>query len=474
MNRTLHFLLKAPSLKVSTFLIICMITMLIFIGCGGNSDEGIPPLPPRSTACIDTQPLPRNFNTTSEIITRVVGDEFNTPAEEIIEQLYVFDDFVNLGNEFDAVDIIYDERLDITIIPINEQNNAFLEELQSMDIEIFVDYPVQPDFVPNDPLWDLQPNLMAGFPGSINAEEAWDIVQNPGEGITIAVLDTGINYNHPDLTDRNIGSLLLGGSFSSDGSITSVDFHGHGTHVASTIIEKHNNQLGATGIAFASTVAGIKVLPGNSINIAVGLIEACDDFGPIAADIVNMSLGTTTINSQGIKIGVPCTEIPVYQQAINFCISQNVLVVATAGNSSNVGLVVTNRQAPADCNGVISVASNRLDGSRAYYSTCGPWVDISAPGGDHSVDQNNDGRMDWIWQSTLTTAGDQPQEFTGFNGPKFEGTSMAAPHVTAAAALALQKGITPQDVLNELCRTSTKVNDPGTGCGVVNVYELVK
>ena len=205
----------------------------------------------------------------------------------------------------------------------------------------------------------------------------------------------------------------------------------HGTHVATTAVAPQNN-FGITGVAPAIGLIGIKVgysvgelcasivgdVP-NAVLYAAGLPNASGSVPETAADVINLSLGGRR-------------EDPDLMNAIQQAVAAGSIVVAAAGND---GAPV--RNFPAATDNVIAVGATDVLEEHAFYSSFYPEVDIAAPGGDTTVDQNGDGLPDGIVAGIASVNGSEFQAgLTGYNG-----TSMASPHV--AAGIALMKGIAP-------------------------------
>ncbi len=268
----------------------------------------------------------------------------------------------------------------------------------------------------NDPYLSYQWNL-----AQIGVEQAWGY--GTGLGVTVAVLDTGVRTGAPD----GIGRVASGYDFYNNDSDT-TDGNGHGTFVAGTIAQSTDNGVGVAGIAPDATILPVQVLSsqgyGDVTAIVNGIIWATDQ----GADVINMSLGTNYSTNT-------------LESACQYAYDNGVVVVAASGNeySSSVSY-------PARYDTVVAVGANRYDGTRAGYSNYGTGMDLVAPGGDLSKDQNSDGYADGILQETF--------ENNQWTYPFWEGTSMASPHVAATAALIIEQGIHDPDQVRDILNSS--------------------
>lgn len=295
---------------------------------------------------------------------------------------------------------------------------------------------------PNDPYYVYQWNLPA-----IQAPAAWDTTQ--GEGVIVAVVDTGIDFNAPDLANSR---RLPGYDFANEDT-DPTDDQGHGTHVAGTIAQSTNNGIGVAGVAYNSTLLPVKVLgssgQGSYEGIIQGIIYAVDQ----GADVINLSLAGRN-NSLAL------------QEAMQYAYNRGVVVVAAAGNSS--GPV----EYPAAFDDfVIAVGATGFDNSLAPYSNFGAQIDLVAPGGNIDVDQNNDGFADGILQQTFATSG------SGYSYRFFEGTSMASPHIAGVAALlrSLNPNLSPAQVEQILQQTARNLGQTDQfGAGLVQAGAAVQ
>ncbi|MCP4482092.1 MAG: PQQ-binding-like beta-propeller repeat protein [bacterium] len=269
--------------------------------------------------------------------------------------------------------------------------------------------------IPNDPYFANQWGLdntgqLGGTAGvDINALNAWDITTG-SEDVIIAVVDTGVDYNHGDLVDNiwvNIGEIPNNGidddgngkiddyngwDFANDAE-NSPDTHGHGTHCAGIIGAKGNNGIGITGVCWNVKIMALKCHSGGDFLTKTYLaIKYAVDNG---AKIISCSFGSSLYSY-------------IVNEAIQYARSKGCVVVAAAGNSNS-----SSYKYPAAYDGVVAVANTDDNDKKSRYSSYGSWIDISAPGTN-------------IY-STI------PNNKYGYK----TGTSMAAPMVAGLAGLLL-------------------------------------
>ena len=302
--------------------------------------------------------------------------------------------------------------------------------------------------VPNDQFYtetNFQWNL-----GKVQAETAWEITT--GAAVNVAVLDTGLAVVG---AIDGIGCVISGYDVvNSDNEPHDGD--GHGTHVSGTIAQATNNGTGVAGLAYGSCVMPVKVLgddgSGNFADIADGIYFAVDN----GAQVINMSLGTNA----RLKL----TSDPIMDPALEYAYTNGVTVVAASGNDGNR----RNVSYPAIHPRTIAVGATGLDNEVTGYSNKGTGLDIVAPGGNLSQDLNDDGWKDGILQETFIN--------NAWNYYFFEGTSMASPHVSAAAAMLIAAGTatTPDEVKSSLISYALDLGDAGydkvSGHGLLQIH----
>jgi serine protease len=312
--------------------------------------------------------------------------------------------------------------------------------------------------------------------------EAWDTTTGTFD-VIVAVVDTGILSNHPDLA----GQLVDGYDFVSDPS-SAGDGNGidpnpqdpgnalnagssnfHGTHVSGTVAARGNNGLGVAGTAYTSRVMPVRALgaggAGTSYDVSQAILFAAglpNDSGTVpqqAADIINLSLG-----------GGPFSQAT--QDLFNQVRAAGVMVVAAAGNEAS-----SLPAYPASYNGVISVSAVDAQRRLATYSNTGRHIDIAAPGGDNGADLNGDGYPDGV----LSTGGTNTVNGVNYVYSFLNGTSMAVPHVAGVLALmiSVNPDLTPADIDALLVRgdLSDDLGAPGRddqyGHGLINAQRAV-
>lgn len=197
---------------------------------------------------------------------------------------------------------------------------------------------------------------------AVKAPEAWALGYN-GTGRTVCVLDTGIDYSHPEFT-RNGGSVIVGSAnFVGDGHPDAQDGHGHGTHVAGTIAGQTNNSGSYIGVATGANLLVGRVLGDDGSGTTSGVINGVNWCVENGANVINLSLGS----SRGSR-----TE----QKAFDSAYNAGVLSVAASGNDGS------NRQIsyPAKYSSVVAVGAVDSNLVRASFSNAGKELELAGPG----------------------------------------------------------------------------------------------
>ncbi|MFW6022337.1 MAG: S8 family serine peptidase [Halanaerobiaceae bacterium] len=325
------------------------------------------------------------------------------------------------------------------------------EYREKNDVEwVEPNYIYYPTAIPDDHYYsNYQWNMR-----NMNMEAAWD-KSTGNESVTVAVIDTGIAANHPDLQ----GNLLQGADFVGGVKSYPIDSYNptdydptdetpyhqggsHGTHVAGIIGAIGNNDNGVAGVSWQLKILPIRGLTktgGTSWDIVESIYYAIDQ----EVDIINMSFGGN--------------HKSYYQhEAIKKALKEGITVIAATGNEGSQVYY------PAAHPETIAVGAVGQNNQKTAYSNYGPEVDLVAPGGNYG-------------ESIISTwgyyqDGEIKPEYTGMIG-----TSMAAPHVSGIAALLFSKGITdPQEIKDHLINNAIDLGEPGKddnyGHGIVDAF----
>src|SRR5436309_8446465 len=271
-----------------------------------------------------------------------------------------------------------------------------------------LDYVVQAQFVPNDPYYSAPyptshyGNISGWAPQFIGAQQAWDATLGDAS-IIIAIVDTGIDPNHPDLA----GKIVLAKNYVKGEKVS--DSFGHGTHVAGIAAARINNGTGIAGICGLCSLMSVKVLgaggSGLTSDVASGIIYATD----YGARVINLSLGSSS-------------RTTIIRDALDYALSNNALPVVAMGNaySDYVGDL-------AYWYSALSVGAVDQQGAKASFSNYGLQTDVTAPG-----------------VAVLSTMPTYPVTLNTQYGYKtsydaLSGTSMASPIVAGLAGLLFSK-----------------------------------
>ncbi|HSY54647.1 MAG TPA: S8 family serine peptidase, partial [Opitutaceae bacterium] len=333
------------------------------------------------------------------------------------------------------------------------QREAALQSLRSEPDVVYAeeDRTVAVSFSPNDP--DYVSGDLYGL-NVLDCGTAWDSAQ--GSGVVVAVVDTGVDYNHPDIQD-NIwtnphpdengyindvkGWDFIGPTYTQPTQGNDpYDREGHGTHVAGTIAAVGNNGIGVIGVAWQAKIMIVKGLDDTGTGLDSTLAEAIVYAADEGADVINASWGEPGI-SQTLK------------DAVDYAHGMGVVIVVAAGNND----IDASGFCPANLPNVIAVAATDESNQKASFSNYGSKIDVAAPG------------VDILSLQAGTT-----------NYISMSGTSMAAPHVSGVAALilSLHPAYTNEQV-RQVLRTSA--DDLGTvgrddiyGYGLVNAAQALQ
>ncbi len=313
--------------------------------------------------------------------------------------------------------------------------------------------------IPNDENYSSQWHLP-----NIKSEEAWNLSEGNKQSI-IAIIDTGVDWNHPDLAfniwnnsdefcDANVDNdnnsykgdcrgydfvdVHSGCSDTDcdDEDNNPMDYDGHGTHTAGIAAAISNNGIGVSGICWNCSImavrGGYEDNNGNGVLTVIDTIQALHYAADNNATIISMSFG-----------GSHSTSL---QEAIDYASNTSAILVASSGNSGTNSKIF-----PCAYNNVICVAATDENNSAASYSDYGNWVDVAAPG-----------------NSIFSTVFDD--SYTSFSG-----TSMSAPVV--AGAIGLIKSLFPEknytDIKNSLNKTGTTVNFSNSVISKINIFSAI-
>lgn len=274
-------------------------------------------------------------------------------------------------------------------VPENNQTEIIGKLADNFIIDyVEKDYRAEALYIPDDPLYDQQWGMQR-----IEMDGAWEVTQGSSE-VDIAIIDTGINTDHPDLLGKV--SVSVNCTLSGCQETNYTGSNGHATHVAGIASAITNNSIGVSGVAGGADIMSVKVLDESGAGyyswIANGIVWATDN----GAEVINLSLGG---RFSSITL----------MNAIKYAWDKGVVIVAAAGNDGRYLFTY-----PAYYPEVIAVGAVNENDERAYFSNYGSWVDITAPGVDILSTENGD----YVYRS---------------------GTSMATPFVTGVAALVISQ-----------------------------------
>jgi thermitase len=313
--------------------------------------------------------------------------------------------------------------IDVQVVAVDSgQELAVAEQLKQNPL---VEY-AEPDYIvygfgtANDEYYTEQWNLVR-----IQADQAWDITTGDND-ITIAIVDTGVDLAHPDLSSK----IVSGWDFENNDN-SPQDDHGHGTQVAGVAAAASNNSIGIAGVSWGAKIMPIKVLNsanwGTVSNVAAGITYAADH----GAEIINLSLGKRLL-----------PDPDTLKQAVDYAYGQGCLMVAAANDDGSSTVVY-----PAGYSNVLAVGATDYSDKWMNTSGHGSYIDVVAPGQEIPVTHWNQ-----TSGSTYSLGG---------------GTSVATPHAAGLAALiwSLQPSYTVTDVINIIEWTSEDITASPAGSG---------
>jgi thermitase len=324
-----------------------------------------------------------------------------------------------------------------TVMSSNEELDYDVVKVEGKSVqEAIKEYESNPDVVyaepnitfhtqaePNDPSYSKQWGLK-----KVGAATAWDVTEG-SSSVKVAIVDTGVEYTHPDLA----GKVIKGGDYV-DNDKDPMDENGHGTHCAGIAAAVTNNGKGIAGMAPKVSIYAVRVLDANGSGTLDAVAKGIKDAADHGAKVISLSLGAPQ-GAQTLK------------DAINYAYSKGAVVVAAAGNES-----LPFPSYPAYYSKAIAVAATDRNDKRASFSNFGGWVDVAAPGVD-------------IYST-----------FLGGGYKSLSGTSMATPMVAGLAGLLASQGKSNAEIRTAIEESADEIS--GTGLywthGRINAVHAVK
>jgi len=310
----------------------------------------------------------------------------------------------------------------ILAVTVEKVETIWLANLDDQHIRV----QVKPEYLPNDPNWTCQ-----WGPRKIEADWAWNATLG-NSSILVAVVDSGIDYTHPDLAANYVG---LGYDWAYNDS-DPMDDNNHGTRVAGIIAAEINNGIGIAGLAQVKVMAE-KIWDKEGISYLDWLANGIKHATNQGAQIISMSWSVEYNYS-------------LLYDAVKYAYEKNVLLVAAAGNEEN-----DTKRYPAAYDEVIAVTATDRDDNPAWFSNFGDWVELAAPGVDI---------------------------YSTIRGPSYDywsGTSFACPHVSGLAALVWSEfpNATRDWIRTRLRETADDLGNPGFdiyyGYGRINARKAI-
>jgi subtilisin family serine protease len=284
----------------------------------------------------------------------------------------------------------------------------------------------------------------------VKAETAWRT--STGVGAVVAVIDTGVQRNHPDLSDRLLGGFDFVGNDpieEGDEDNDPTDGNGHGTHVTGIVVANRDNDEGITGVAPGARVLPLRVLDDDGSGYAEDTIKAVDRAIDEHVHVINLSLGDF------LPLQSTLFDDPDYKAVLQRAVAAGIVVVIAAGNNS-----LPKCENP-NVDGILCVGAVDNARTRSAFSSFGSNVDLMAPGGSGLGGSSED---------VLST-------YTGSSYESISGTSQAAPHVAGVAALLVSLGMTGPEAEARIVATAADAGAPGPdgtyGAGIVDAAAAV-
>lgn len=285
-------------------------------------------------------------------------------------------------------------------------------------------YIFEATFSPNDTYY-------SGYqygPQNTSTPAAWDITKG-SSGQEIAIIDSGVDYNHPDLNDKTI----LGYDFV-DNDNDPMDLNDHGTHVAGTAAAETDNGIGVAGMAPNTQILAVRALNAQGSGSLNDIADAIRYSADAGAEVINLSLGCNC-------------DTQTLEDAVDYAWNNGAVIIAAAGNDGT-----STTFEPASYANAIAVGAVDSSNNVASFSNYGTWVDVTAPGVSIASTMPNNG---YAYMS---------------------GTSMASPHVAGLAGLLASQGRSNSDIRTAIEQTADPIS--GTGYyfehGLINSLDAVQ
>jgi len=393
-----------------------------------------------SFTSLDVNTIPKSLsalNKSQKIITiEKVFKQLNikAPSSTIIDPLRTYKVSIGSGSVITALRYLS-----------NFSEVGYVEPNLLLKASVLSNDPYYVDQTPPAPERTLAPGAGGWNPSfdyqwalkKINVEPAWSKTLG-SSGITVAVIDTGVDYNHPELTER----VINGHNFVVN-SEDSMDDNGHGTHVSGIVGAKGNNSLGIAGVNWVSRILAVKALDSGGSGSITNLAAAIDYARSNGVKVINASWGGTG-SSQTLK------------DVIDSVTNSGVIFVAAAGNSG----ADSRYTIPAGYRNVISVGSSDVSDQTSDFSNR-IGIDFVAPGGDSS----NTDPQGLSFRNILSLRAHNTGNLNLIIGTDYlrqAGTSMAAPFVTGAVSLLLSQNnqLTLEEVRGLLRQTAYRFDKP--------------